>query len=119
MRKFVIQQNVLHFNCLILFGKMVLKFRNLFLVFYFIFLFFFTANSIVSWLADNPVRTLLSGFTIFGLYTAIPYLSFGDIGGISRFVYRENPKVGKYILYAVGTISLIFAFLLHLWLIAS
>ena len=91
---------------------------TLFLVFYFIFLFFFMMNAFRSWLAENPIRTIVSGFTIFGLYTAIPYLSFGDIGGISRFIYRENPKVGKYILYTVGTISLISAFLLHLWLIS-
>lgn len=91
---------------------------TLFLVFYFIFLFFFMMNAFRSWLAENPIRTIVSGFTIFGLYTAIPYLSFGDIGGISRFIYRENPKVGKYILYAVGTISLISAFSLHIWLIS-
>ncbi len=56
---------------------------------------------------DRPVRQILTGVDFLVLLTLLPYLTLGDIGGLSRFIVKGKPQIGRRIFIAIGVCSLI------------
>lgn len=56
-------------------------------------------------------QKILDFMAIFLFFTLFPYILFGDIGLLSEKINPKNPRNGKYVLNALGIISIILGFL--------
>ena len=94
-------------------NKVAEVFTTLFFIFYLYLIIVYVNWYIVGGEFNNaPVTAIRIGLTWFVLVTAIPYLSFGDIGGISRYILPKHPGMGKLILRLIGALSIMIAFAL-------
>lgn len=88
-------------------NKVAEFFTILFLAVYFIMLFAYLNYSFNGGYDYNRTKGVFIGLTLFVFLTAVPYLSIGDIGGISRYIVKSRPSVGKLIMVLIGAVSLI------------
>lgn len=56
---------------------------------------------------EHALHRHIFGIAFFGFFSAIPYICFGDLFGISRLISKKNPFLGKKVLKVIGFISLI------------
>lgn len=64
----------------------------------------------------NPSRHFLIGLDFLFLLTALPYITLGDVGGLSRFIVNGKPQTGRMIFRIIGYSSLLLGVVLFFFL---
>lgn len=84
---------------------------------YAFFLFFYIRYTVNRWDdISNHLRLILTGIDFFVLLSALPYLTLGDIGGLSRFIVKGKPYIGRRIFIIIGISSLVLGVVLFFFL---